>query len=181
MQSLLGVVQPGNSCLLSKFPCSLRALFFISMKPESTGRSIALAALYFLFGTLITVWFIARKFWLYDSVELMILSGSIAGAKWFIQLIAAVILLREQRWTFIKNIGLVCLIGSAALLIYYFLPTSWGFAGLTTSVAFSVLIMIILYYRAVRQSAVSIYWFWSWIVCLLAAILLQLTVVFDAL
>jgi hypothetical protein len=149
------------------------------MKPESTGRSIALAVLYFLFGTIITVWFIARKFWLYDSVELMILSGSIAGAKWLIQLIAAVVFLREQRWVFIKNIGFVCLIGSAALLVYYFLPTTWGFASLTTSVAFSVLIMIFLYYRAVKQSAVSSYWFWGWISCLLIAILLQLTIIFD--
>jgi hypothetical protein len=149
------------------------------MKPESTGRSIALATLYFLFATIITTWFIARKFWLYDSVELMILSGSIAGAKWAIQLSAALILLRTQRWSFIKNIGFVCLTGSAALLIYYFLPVSWGFSTLVISVAFSVLIMIFLYYRAVKQSALSIYWFWSWIVCLLIAITLQLTVVFD--
>ena len=149
------------------------------MKPESTGKSIALAALYFLFGTIITTWFIARKAWLYDSVELMILSGSIAGAKWAIQLLAALILLRAQRWVFIKNIGLVCLIGSAALLIYYFLPERWGFNTLVISVACSVLIMIFLYYRAVKQSALSMYWFWSWVVCLLIAISLQLTVVFD--
>lgn len=149
------------------------------MKSESTGKSIALAALYFLFGTIITTWFIARKAWLYDSVELMILSGSIAGAKWAIQLLAALILLRAQRWTFIKNIGLVCLIGSAALLIYHFLPVRWGFNTLVISVACSVLIMIFLYYRAVKQSALSMYWFWSWVVCLLIAISLQLTVVFD--
>jgi hypothetical protein len=148
------------------------------MKQESTGRSIALAALYFLFGTIITTWFIARKAWLYDSVELMILSGSIAGAKWTIQLIAALILLRTHRWPFIKNIGFVCLVGSAALLIYYFLPIRWGFTTLVISVAFSVLIMIILYHRAVKQSALPMYWFWSWIVCMLIAILLQLTVVF---
>jgi hypothetical protein len=148
-------------------------------QPESIGRSIALAILYFLFGTIITTWFIARKAWLYDSVELMILSGSIAGAKWAIQLSAALILLREERWTFIKNIGFVCLIGSAALLIYYFLPISWGFSTLVISVAFSVLIMLVLYYRAVKQSAVSIYWFVSWVACLLVAITLQLTLVFD--
>lgn len=149
------------------------------MKSESTGKSIALAALYFLFGTIITTWFIARKAWLYDSVELMILSGSIGGAKWAIQLLAALILLRAQRWTFIKNIGLVCLIGSATLLIYYFLPVRWGFNTLAISVACSVLIMIFLYYRAVKQSALSMYWFWNWIACLLIAITLQLTVVFD--
>lgn len=149
------------------------------MKPESTGRSIALAALYFLFGTIITTWFIARKAWLYDGVELMILSGSIAGAKWAIQVSAALILLREERWPFIKNIGFVCLVGSAALLIYYFLPIRWGFSTLVISVAFSVLIMIFLYYRAVKQSALSIYWFVGWMICLLIAITLQLTVVFD--
>jgi hypothetical protein len=149
------------------------------MQPESTGRSIALAALYFLFGTIITTWFIARKSWLYDSVELMVLSGSIAGAMWVIQLGAALILLRAERWAFIKKIGFVCLIGSAALLIYYFLPIRWGFSTLILSVALSVLSMIFLYYRAVKQSALSLYWFISWLACLLVAITLQLTIVFD--
>lgn len=151
------------------------------MKTESTGRSIALATLYFLFATIITSWFIARKFWLYDSVSLMGLSGSIAGAKWAIQIIAALILLKEQRWIFIKRIGLVALIGSAALMIYYVLPISWNFYTLVVSVGFSVLIMIGLYYKAVKQSNLSIVWFWGWIVCLIIAIMLQLTVVFDVL
>lgn len=151
------------------------------MKQQRTDRAIALAILYFLFGTILTTWFIARKAWLYDSVELMILSGSIAGAKWLIQLSAALILLRKERWIFIKNIGFVCLIGSAALLIYYFLPVRWGFNTLIISVAFSIIIMLFLYYRAVRQSALSIYWFVSWVVCLLIAVILQLTVVFDVL
>lgn len=149
------------------------------MKTESTGRSIALATLYFLFATIITSWFIARKFWLYDSVSLMGLSGSIAGAKWAIQIIAALILLKQQRWIFIKRIGLVALIGSAALMIYYVLPISWDFYTLVVSVGFSVLIMIGLYYKAVKQSNLSIIWFWGWIVCLIIAIMLQLTVVFD--
>jgi hypothetical protein len=149
------------------------------METESTGRSIALAILYFLFATILTLWFIARKSWLYDSVSLMGLSGAIAGAKWGVQLIAALILLNDQRWIFIKRIGLVALIGSAALMIYYALPISWGFSTLVISVAFSVLIMIGLYYRAVRQCGLSIAWFWGWIVCLVIAIALQLTVVFD--
>lgn len=149
------------------------------MKTESTGRSIALATLYFLFATIITSWFIARKFWLYDSVSLMGLSGSIAGAKWAIQIIAALILLKQQRWIFIKRIGLVALIGSAALMIYYVLPISWDFYTLVVSVGFSVLVMIGLYYKAVKQSNLSIIWFWGWIVCLIIAIMLQLTVVFD--
>lgn len=145
----------------------------------NSGRSIALAGIYFLFSAIITTWFIARKAWLYESADLMILSGSIAAGKWAIQLVAAVILLREQRWTFIKNIGLVCLAGSVALLIYYFLPLSWGFLTLAVSVGFSVLLMILMYYRAVRLSHVSIYWFWTWIACVTVAVFLQLTLVFD--
>lgn len=140
---------------------------------------MALATLYFLFGTILTTWFIARKAWLYDSIELMVLSGSIAGAKWLIQLTAALILLRDKRWLFIKNIGFVCLVGSAALLIYYFLPIGWGFSTLVFSVAFSVLIMLFLYYRAVKQTGVSLYWFWGWVGCLIIAIGLQLTLVFG--
>jgi hypothetical protein len=149
------------------------------MKTESTGRSVALAALYFLFATILTSYFIARKFWLYDSISLMALSGGIAGVKWAVQIIAALILLKEERWIFIKRIGLVALIGSAALIVYFVLPYSWGFATLVISVAFSVLVMIGLYYRAVKKSGLSVAWFWGWIACLIVAMLLQLTVVFD--
>lgn len=145
----------------------------------NSGRSIALAGIYFLFGSVITIGFIASKSWLYESISLMILSGIIAGGKWAVQLIAALVLLRRQRWVFIKNIGLVCLIGSAALFVYYFFPVSWGFSIIAISVGCSVVLMIGLYYRAVKKSEVSIYWFWSWIICLAVAILLQLTIVFD--
>lgn len=145
----------------------------------NSGRSIALAGIYFLFGSVITMGFIASKSWLYESISLMIVSGCIAGGKWAIQLIAALVLLREQRWVFIKNMGLVCLIGSAALFIYYFFPVSWGFSIIAIPVGFSITLMIALYYRAVRKSNVSIYWFWSWIVSLLVAVCLQLTIVFD--
>lgn len=145
----------------------------------NSGRSIALAGIYFLFGSVITIGFIASKSWLYESISLMILSGIIAGGKWAVQLIAALVLLREHRWVFIKNIGLVCLIGSAALFVYYFFPVSWGFSIIAISVGCSVVLMIGLYYRAVKKSEVSIYWFWSWIICLAVAILLQLTIVFD--
>jgi hypothetical protein len=145
----------------------------------NTGRSIALAGIYFLFGAVITLGFIASKAWLFDSVSLMILSASIAASKWLVHLIAVFLLPRDNRWTFIKNMGVACLSGSAALLIYYLLPISWGFYTLAVSVGFSVLLMIFMYYRAVRLSQVSIYWLWSWIVCLTIAIFLQLTVVFD--
>lgn len=149
------------------------------MKPESISRSLALAALYFLFASILTSWFIARKFWLYESVGLMTLSAGIAGAKWAVQLIAALILLKEQRWVFIKNIGLVALIGSVALFLYYILPASWGFGTLAGPVAFSIGIMMLLYYRMVKQLGLSLYWFWSWIMSLILAVLLQLTLVFD--
>jgi hypothetical protein len=89
------------------------------------------------------------------------------------------VLLKTQRWLFIKRIGLVSLIGSATLMVYYVLPVSWGFSTLVICVASSVLVMIGLYFRAVKKSRLSIAWFWSWIVCLIIAILLQLTMVFD--
>lgn len=151
------------------------------MKIEGFKRSLALAIIYFFFSAIITGWFIARKFRLYESVDLMTLSGGIAGAKWLIQIIAALIFLREKRWMFIKEIGFVALIGSAALLIYYFLPTGWELSSLIVSVGVSVAIMIVLYFRAVKKLDLSLNWFWSWIICLIAAILLQLTVVFGIL
>lgn len=149
------------------------------MKPVNTGRALALAFIYFMFSAIITAWFIGRKAWLYDDVPSMVLSGAIAGAKWLLQIIAALIFLKTLRWQFIKEIGLVCLVGSCALLIYYILPITWGFSSLTVSVGVSVLLMVFLYFRAVKKLGIPAYWSWSWVACLIVAIYLQLTVVFH--
>lgn len=147
----------------------------------ATRNNIIIAVVYFALSLGISAWFIATKFWLYTSVSAMIVSGTIAGAKWAIQLLAAFVLLKQQRWQFIRRIGFVCFAGSCLLLTYnlmFYLPL--GLSGVTEfvlSLIIAVVAMIILYYRAVRQTRLPFIWFAGWLACLAIAITLQLTIV----
>lgn len=146
------------------------------------NSNILWATGYFLLSAVLTSIFIGNKFWFYDSVEAMILSGSIAGGKWLIQIIAALALLQESKWAFIKRIGFVCLLGSLVLfsyniLLYMPLPLG-GFSLFVLSIVLSVGVMIIIYYKAVRKTGLSLWWFWGWLLCLCIAVFLQMKVVF---
>ncbi|MEO5942164.1 MAG: hypothetical protein ABIP30_02280 [Ferruginibacter sp.] len=146
------------------------------------NKNILLSLVYFLLATVITGIFIANKFWLYSSENAMILSGSIAAVKWLIQIVAAFIFLKELKWVFIRRIAFVCFIGSVILFVYYifnFLPLPLGgFSQFILSIGLSVLVMIAMYYRAVKKTGLSITWFLGWILCLIIAITLQVFVVF---
>ena len=143
---------------------------------------MAWAALWFALSTLLTGIFIANKFWLYSSVDAMMLSGSIAGAKWLVQVMAALIFLKEKKAAFLRRIGFVCFTGSVLLFVYYLfnflsLPVS-GFTQFVGSIALSVAVMIAMYYKAVLATGLSLKWFLLWLACLAVAITLQATIVF---
>ena len=136
---------------------------------------------YFALSTLFTWWFIVVSP-LYISSEQMLLSTAVAGGKWAIQIIGALLLLREKRWVFIKNIGFVCLIGSCLLLPYVILGTTDFISSapfFVGSLIASVATMIAFYYRAIKQSGVKTTWWYFWLICLAVAVSLQLTVVFH--
>lgn len=145
------------------------------------NRKSLLAFIYFVVSTAITWWFIEASP-LYENMHQKLLSCSIAGAKWGIQLLAAFLFLGQRRWGFIKNISIVCLVGSFILLPYAVLAWFWQinstdfFAG---SLLVAVAAMILLYALAVKNAGVSIRWWLGWLACLVLAITLQLTVVFD--
>jgi multisubunit Na+/H+ antiporter MnhB subunit len=144
--------------------------------------NIIKATLYFFLSVILTSVFISQKFWLYSSLNAMILSGSIAGIKWLIQIIAALLFLNKRKWEFIRRIGFVCFIGSVVLFVYDIfnflsLPIG-GFSQFVLAVALAVLILIFGYYQAVKKTGLSLKWFWGWILCLSIAIFLQLTFVF---
>ncbi len=113
----------------------------------------------------------------------MVISGLIAAAKWALQLAAAVLWLGKEKWTFIKRLGLVCLIGSSLLYTYNlmsYLPIPFsGFTQFIVAISISVITMAIFYYKAVRKSQLPIKWFLGWIICLAVAIFLQNTIVFT--
>ncbi|TZF86316.1 hypothetical protein FW774_04515 (plasmid) [Pedobacter sp. BS3] len=142
------------------------------------SKHIALSSIYFLLSALLTGLFIASKSWLYPSVGIMILVGSIAGVKWGIQVVAALTFLGKNKWLFIRHIGFACLIGSCLLFSYNlmsFLPFS-RFIQSIAAIYLSLIVTIILYYRAVRNTGIGIQWFWGWLACLIIAIMLQIVV-----
>jgi len=83
-------------------------------------KNIALAFIYFLLSTIITWWYFKEAELLYFSQEKMFLSCAIAGAKWSLQIVAALFFLEEKKWLFIKRIGVTCFAGSCILLPYCF-------------------------------------------------------------
>ena len=144
------------------------------------GNAI-LAFLYFLASTVITWWFVAANEDLYKGdYRVMFLSCGIAGAKWGVQIVAALLFLGRQRWAFLHRIGFTCLIGSI-ILVPAFLPLIQmrGETLFLYLLIASVLTMMVMYYYSVRRSGISIRWFFGWLLCLAIAITLQLTVVFH--
>jgi hypothetical protein len=139
------------------------------------------AVFYFTLSTIITAWFI-QECPLYNSFEQKLLSCSIAGAKWGIQIIAALLLLKQKKWLFIKNIGLTCLTGSLILLPYAVVARFWGINGsnfFTFSLLLAVAVMIFMYAVGTKSAGVHIKWWLFWLSCLALAIFLQLRLVFD--
>ena len=146
-------------------------------------RKISLALFYFLLSTLITWWFIQASP-LYTSTPQKLLSCGIAGTKWGIQILAALILLKKRKWEFIKDIGLTCFIGSLILLPYAIFSSAFGINGknfFVGSLLVAVAVMILMYAISVRHSRLSKSWWVGWLVCLAIAIYLQLTIVFQVL
>lgn len=145
-------------------------------------KDILVAFICFLLSTIITWWFIVAGKPLYQDSNKMLVSCSIAGAKWAIQIGMALLFLKEKCWSFIKHISIVCLAGSLVLLPFCIpaIQRILGLNGFLFSLVACVVLMIALYYSSVRKAGVSIKWFWGWSCCLAIAISLQLTVVFHA-
>ena len=143
-------------------------------------KNIINTAAYFLLSTVITAWFIEKGNVLYENANMMLFSGSIAGAKWGIQIIAAYTFLGDKKGQFIEQIGFTCFVGSCLLLPYCQLPFLQNFEyGFLLSLVLSVITMIFLYYQFVKKTDVSVKWFWAWFGCLIVAVSLQVFVVFQ--
>ena len=148
---------------------------------QNVQKDISLAILYFLISLFISIVFISQNDLLYIDANQMILSTSIAGAKWGIQIVVALIFLRKKKFEFIRRISFVCFVGSALLLSYYlmaYLPISNANQFLFALVL-CVAVMLILYFKAVIKTRISLKWFFGWVLCLCIAITLQLTIVFH--
>ena len=137
--------------------------------------------IYFISSFLLTGWFILESP-LYISNKQMFLSASIAGGKWLIQILSALAKKKSKSFVFIREIGLVCLIGSVALLPYCFsslLNFSNHSVFFLVSLIIAVFLMIPLYYFAVKRTGFHISWWVGWMFCLVVAVSSQLTFVFN--
>jgi hypothetical protein len=146
-------------------------------------KPLILAILYFVLATLITWWFI-KESPLYTSQKQQLLSCGIAGGKWAIQILAALIVLKERRWVFIKDIGMTAFAGSIILLPYAILGSVFGINGkdfFLGSLTISIALMVFMYAISVRHSRLHIAWWLGWLICLSIAIILQLRLIFDVL
>lgn len=151
------------------------------MQMEDAKKDITLSILYFAISTIVTAWFIDQKYILYTNDSQMLLSGAIAGGKWAIQITLAVVFLKHKKFEFIRKIGEVCAIGSLVLLTFYgvdYLSFTHEYKFIIP-IMLAVLVMIILYLRAVISTNISLKWFFGWILCLIIAVFLQLSIVFH--
>jgi hypothetical protein len=148
---------------------------------QNVQKDISLTILYFLLSLFISIVFISQNDLLYTDANQMILSASIAGAKWGVQIIAALIFLRKKKFEFIRRISLVCLIGSISLLSYYIIAlfplSNWHKFELSLFIC--VVIILIFYFIAVTKTRVGLQWYFGWLICLIIAVLLQLTYIFH--
>lgn len=144
-------------------------------------KNIILFILYFALSAVLT-WMFVVLCPLYISQEQMLLSTFIAGGKWGIQIILALLFLKENALPFLRKIGFVCLIGSM-ILIPFIISAYFGFnkSGefFFGSLIVAVAVMILAYYHSVKDLELSIKWWIFWLICLTIAISLQLTVVFH--
>lgn len=144
-------------------------------------KKITLAIVYFSLSTLITWGFIEASP-LYTSMQQKLLSCGIAGAKWSLQIAAALLFLKEKKWLFLKNIGLTCFFGSMILLPYAILSFGFGISStgfFIGSLLLAVAVMILMYAFSVKATGLKIYWWLAWLCCLAIAVTLQLTAVFN--
>jgi hypothetical protein len=147
----------------------------------SDTKYIVQAVICFFLSTVFTWQFIAVSN-LYQTQSQEILSCGIAGGKWSLQILLALLFLKEKKWSFIYGISLVCVVGSLMLLPYCtarllnFADNSAFFVG---SLIAAVVCMLALYYRTVRKNQVGLHWVIFFAIALFVAVSLQLTVVFK--
>ncbi len=151
------------------------------MIQNSDKKNLITAGLYFTLSTIITYWFIESAP-VYSSLSQKLLSCSIAGAKWAIQIIFALYILQEKKWSFIRNISITSFIGSLILVpfnVSKLIGKNVDSVFFVSTLIISVAVMIVSYFLSVRKSRVPILWWAGWLFCLAVAIIVQLKVVFN--
>lgn len=139
-------------------------------------RTLGIIAFQFVLSTVLTAFFI-RAYRGYISPEIMVLSGSIAGGKWAIQLVLGWCLLGDKRWAYISQLATVCLLGSVVLVPFAIF--SGGAPSFFGSLIACIIVMGLNILRRLPRIGLSWRWPALWFALLAIAVTLQLTVVFH--
>ena len=143
---------------------------------KTYNKDLSIAAIGFAASLLLT-WLFIERFDGYISTTQMMLSGAIAGGKWAIQLLLAAAILGERRWSYFREMGVVCGIGSCMLIPYILVGGSWAF--FLGSLILCVVIMAVLVVSRLAAIGMTRRWAVLWFALLGVAVSLQLTLVFD--
>lgn len=147
----------------------------------SNTRNAVIAIIYFAVSVMITAWFIEQKFGYVVTPEAILLSNIVAAFKWVVITIAAMVLLKENKWIFIRRIAFACLAGSFAMFSIYafrFIPVS-SWRQFTCTMALALLVMTVFAFKAVTDTQLSVKWFAVWMAIMILSVILQVKVVFD--
>lgn len=146
---------------------------------HANTRNAIFAIIYFAISGLITAWFIEQKFGYLASPLTILFSNFVSVFKWAVMVIAAILLLKRNKWVFIRRLGFACFAGTCMLLTIFITRRihidSWQ--QFTYPVFLALFVMTVLCYTAVRRTDVSIKWFIGWLICLAIGIVLQTRVV----
>jgi hypothetical protein len=148
--------------------------------PANTRNAVT-AIIYFAVSVMITAWFIEQKFGYAVTPDAILLSNIVAAFKWAVMAIAALVLLKENKWAFIRRMAFACLAGSCAMFstyVFRFLPVS-SWQQFTYAMAFALLVMTIFFFKAVTDTRLSLKWFAVWMALLVISMILQVKVVFN--
>lgn len=148
--------------------------------PNNTWNAVT-AILYFAVSVIITAWFIEQKFGYEATPEAILLSNIVAASKWVVITIAALVMLEENKWIFIRRTAFAALAGSCAMYSTYafrLLPiNSWQ--QFTFAMILAMLVMVIFFLKAVVDTRLPLKWFAVWMTCLLISVIMQTRVVFS--
>ncbi|UOE50708.1 hypothetical protein MTO98_06420 [Mucilaginibacter sp. SMC90] len=148
--------------------------------PNDTRNAVA-AILYFAVSIIITAWFIEQKFGYVATPTAILLSDIVAASKWVIITIAALVMLDDNKWIFIRRTAFAALAGSCAMYSTYafrFLPVS-SWQQFTYAMVLAMLAMIIFFFKAVADTRLPLKWFAIWMAFLVLSIIVQIKVVFS--
>lgn len=148
--------------------------------PDNTRNAVT-AILYFAVSVMITAWFIEQKFGYVVTPDAILLSNIVAALKWVVITIAALLLLEEDKWIFIRRTAFAYLASSCAMCSLYafrFLPIS-SWQQFTYAMALALLVMIIFFFKAVVNTRLSLKWFAVWMAILVISVILQVKAVFS--